>query len=93
MRRRLTAEGGSYFSAAIAEASKQTPHEGLALLTDAEHLVFSLVVENLSKEQMAKMLGISTHTVRHHRERMMNKLGAHSVAELCTIALRLGMLS
>ena len=86
------AQGGTYFSPAIAEASKQTPDAGLASLTDPEHVVFSLVVKNLSKEQMADMLGISPHTVRHHREHMMAKLGAHSVAELCTIAARVGML-
>ena len=85
-------EGGSYLSPSIAEAAKQTPHEGLASLTDVEHVVFSLVVKDLSKEHMAEMLGISPHTVRHHREHMMNKLGAHSVAELCTIASRAGML-
>ncbi len=86
-------QGGTYFSPTIAEASKQVQHEGLATLTDPEHVVFSLVVKDLSKEQMADMLGISPHTVRHHRERMMNKLGAHSVAELCTIASRVGMLA
>ena len=87
------AQGGTYFSPAIAVASQQAPHEGLASLTDSEHVVFSLVVKNLTKEQMADMLGISTHTVRHHREHMMNKLGAHSVAELCMIASRVGMLA
>lgn len=87
------AQGGTYFSPVIAEAAKQKPHPGLASLTDTEHLVFSLVVKNLSKEQMAEVLGISPHTVRHHREHMMNKLGAHSVAELCTIASRVGMLA
>lgn len=85
-------QGGTYFSPAIAEASKHTPDQGLASLTDAEHVIFNLVVKNLSKEQMAEMLGISPHTVRHHREHMMAKLGAHSVAELCTIAARVGML-
>ncbi len=85
-------EGGTYFSPGIAEAWKQAPHEGLALLTDVEHVVFSLVVKNLTKEHIADMLGVSTHTVRHHREHMMAKLGAHSVAELCTIASRTGML-
>ena len=85
-------EGGSYFSPCIAEASKQAPHGGLALLTDVEHVVFSLVVKNLSKGHIADMLGVSTHTVRHHREHMMAKLDAHSVAELCTIASCTGML-
>jgi DNA-binding NarL/FixJ family response regulator len=85
-------QGGSYFSPTISEASRQTPHEGLATLSDVEHVVFSLVVKNVSKEHIADTLGISTHTVRHHRERMMTKLNAHSVAELCTIASRTGML-
>lgn len=85
-------QGGTYYSPGISEAWKQAPHEGLALLTDVEHVVFSLVVKNLSKEHIADMLGVSTHTVRHHREHMMTKLGAHSVAELCTIASRTGML-
>ena len=86
------AEGGSYFSPAITEASKHPPHHGLTSLTDIEHVVFSLVVKDMSKEQMADLLGVSSHTVRHHREHMMQKLGAHSVAELCTIASRVGML-
>ena len=85
-------EGGSYFSPYIAEIARHAPHDGLAKLTDIEHVVFSFVVKDLSKEQMAEMLGVSTHTVRHHREHMMNKLGAHSVAELCGIASRVGML-
>ncbi len=85
-------QGGSYFSPGVAEVWKQSPDDGLALLTDVEHVVFSLVVKNHSKEQIAELLGISTHTVRHHREHMMAKLGAHSVAELCTIAARCGML-
>ena len=85
-------QGGSYFSPTISEASRQTPHEGLATLSDVEHVVFSLVVKNVSKDHIADTLGISTHTVRHHRERMMAKLNAHSVAELCTIASRIGML-
>jgi DNA-binding NarL/FixJ family response regulator len=85
-------QGGSYFSPTISDASRQTPHEGLATLSDVEHVVFSLVVKNVSKEHIADTLGISTHTVRHHRERMMAKLNAHSVAELCTIASRTGML-
>ena len=85
-------QGGSYFSPGIAEVWKQAPDEGLGLLTDVEHVVFSLVVKNQSKEQIADMLGVSPHTVRHHREHMMTKLGAHSVAELCTIASRSGML-
>ena len=85
-------QGGSYFSPGVAEAWKQAPHEGLASLTDVEHVVFSLVVKNLSKEQIADMLGVSTHTVRHHREHMMAKLDAHSVAELCAIASRTGLL-
>ena len=86
-------QGGSYFSPGVAEAWKQAPHEGLASLTDVEHVVFSLVVKNLSKEQIADMLGVSTHTVRHHREHMMTKLDAHSVAELCMIASRTGLLA
>ena len=85
-------QGGSYFSPGVAEAWKQAPHEGLASLTDVEHVVFSLVVKNHTKEHIADMLGVSTHTVRHHREHMMTKLDAHSVAELCTIASRTGLL-
>ena len=85
-------QGGTYFSPGIAEAWQQAPDEGLSSLTDVEHVVFSLVVKNLSKEHIADMLGVSTHTVRHHREHMMAKLDAHSVAELCTIASCTGML-
>lgn len=86
------ATGGSYFSSGIERMRHRLADPDLAKLSDTERTVFSLVVRNVAKERIAEILGISTHTVRHHRERLMGKLGAHSIGELCVIAARAGLL-
>ena len=85
--------GGTYYSPSIADAWKLAPDPGIASLSDAEHVVFNLMVKKLGEEHMAEMLGIATHTVRHHSAQMMAKLRAHTVEELRTIASRNGLLN
>ena len=85
-------QGGSYCSPRIAEAKKSGPDTALARLSDMERIVFSLVVQDKTKEDIAERLSVSSHTVRHYRERMMGKLGAHSAVDLCKIAMRAGLL-
>jgi two-component system response regulator FixJ len=51
-------------------------------LTDREHEVFDLLVEGHQNKVIAHKLGISARTVEVHRARVMEKMGAKSLADL-----------
>ena len=53
--------------------------------------MLQLVVEEHSSGQIAAALGMSPKTVEHHRARILRKLGARSIAQLCAIAVREGL--
>ena len=57
-------------------------------LTPREREVMTLVVTGLMNKQIAARLGIGEATVKFHRGRMMEKLGARSVADLVKMAER-----
>jgi FixJ family two-component response regulator len=61
-------------------------------LTQREHEVMTLVVTGLLNKQIAARLGTSEATVKAHRGQLMRKMEADSVAQLVTIAERLGVL-
>jgi DNA-binding NarL/FixJ family response regulator len=50
-------------------------------LTGREVEVAMLLAEGRSNQAIAKTLRISTHTARHHTQRILNKLHVHSRAE------------
>jgi FixJ family two-component response regulator len=50
--------------------------------------VLDLVVAGKLNKQIADELGISIKTVEVHRSRVMQKMGANSVAELVQFALK-----
>lgn len=54
----------------------------LALLTPREREVMDRVVAGKSNKEIAKQLDISLKTVEVHRSRVMQKMQAHSLAEL-----------
>jgi FixJ family two-component response regulator len=62
-----------------------------ASLTPREHEVMALVVEGLLNKQIAGRLGTTEQTVKVHRGRVMQKMGATSLAQLVHLAERLGM--
>jgi len=59
-------------------------------LTARENEVFALVVLGRLNKQIAHQLGIAERTVKAHRHSVMQKLEAKSVAELVSIAVKLG---
>jgi FixJ family two-component response regulator len=60
-------------------------------LTPREHEVFDLVVAGLLNKLIADRLGIAETTVKIHRGRMMEKMGAASVADLVRMAERIAL--
>lgn len=59
----------------------------LAALTDRERQVLKGVVAGKSNKEIARDLDISYKTVEVHRGRLMQKMEAHSVAELMQLVL------
>ena len=65
----------------------------LARLTPRETQVFELVVRGRINKQIAQQLGATERTIKAHRHRVMEKMGVQSLAELVSVAERLGVLS
>ena len=61
-------------------------------LTPRERQVFDLVVRGWINKQVAFELGTTERTVKAHRHQVMEKMHVTSLAELVSIAERLGML-
>ena len=62
-------------------------------LTPRERDVMALVVSGLLNKQVGGQLGISEITVKAHRGQVMRKMKAESIADLVTMAARLGLRS
>ncbi len=63
----------------------------LETLTPREREVFGLVVSGLLNKQVAFDLGITEKTVKVHRARVMQKMGARSLSDLVRFAEKLGI--
>jgi len=74
----------------ILESSDTSP---AAQLTAREREVLQLIAEGLKTKDIATRIHVSIKTVETHRQQMMRKLNAKSVAELTKIALREGLTS
>jgi DNA-binding NarL/FixJ family response regulator len=58
----------------------------LERLTRREREVFELLIRGHSNDEIAIKLAIARRTVETHRQRVMNKLSAHSIAQMQRIA-------
>jgi FixJ family two-component response regulator len=67
--------------------------ESFSTLTPRQREVFSLVVRGKLNKQIAHDLGTSERTIKAHRHSIMEKFKIRSVAELVSIAEKLGMLA
>ncbi len=62
-------------------------------LTAREREVLQLLAEGRSTKQIASRLHVSAKTVETHRQRLMEKLNLHSIADLTKYAVRAGLTS
>ena len=93
------AGGGCYFSQEIARVALNGLVQGNgkgpdpADLTHREREVLTLVAEGHSNKEVSTRLDVGVRTVETHRERIMQKLGIHSVAGLTRFAIAKGLIT
>lgn len=75
-------------AAAAKRAESASAAQRLERLTQRENQVLGLIVAGKLNKQIADELGISIKTVEVHRSRVMEKMGADSVAELVQLVLK-----
>ena len=89
---RKVASGGRYIDPELADrmvfevglTDSRPPH---ALLSEREFSVFERLVQGEGVNEIAQHLAISSKTVSTHKARLMEKMGAHSVADLVKYAM------
>ena len=64
----------------------------IARLTAREREVFELIIRGQTNKQAGNALGCTERTIKAHRQRVMEKMQVHSVAELVSLAERVGAL-
>jgi DNA-binding NarL/FixJ family response regulator len=86
---------GPYAARVLAEQAKQ-PRRDLddpyGRLTAREREVFHLLIEGRTTKEVARALDISAKTAENHRAHVLEKLGAHNIADLVRYAVRKGLL-
>ena len=62
-------------------------------MTPREREVFELVVRGEPNKQIARAIGCTARTVKAHRHNVMEKMQVKSLAELVSVAERIGIKS
>jgi len=75
-----------------AEDAHALLRESYSRLTSREREVMALVAAGLMNKQIADRLGVAEITVKIHRSRLIQKLGARSVPDLVRMAQALGIM-
>ena len=81
-RKAIVAAGGVVIDPDVAARLVHRTPSRLAALTRREREVLDLIILGKLNKQIADVLGISIKTVEVHRARVMEKMGAQSLAEL-----------
>ena len=63
----------------------------IATLTPREREVFELVIRGDTNKKIARALGCGDRTIKAHRQKMMEKMQVHTLAELVSVAERAGV--
>ena len=72
--------------------SLKLPRARIGKLAPHEREVFHLVIRGQTNKQMANTLGGTARTIEAHRRRVMEKMQIQSLAELVSLAERIGIL-
>lgn len=89
---RQVAEGGTYFSSAVAHVAIMENGKEAILLTPREHEVMALAAVGLASPAIGMRLGISSKTVDTYVERVIRKLGASNRTTAVLRAIELGLI-
>jgi FixJ family two-component response regulator len=65
----------------------------IATLTPRERQVFDLVIRGGTNKDVARALGCTERTIKAHRHRVMEKMQVQSLAELVSVAERVGIIA
>jgi FixJ family two-component response regulator len=65
----------------------------IATLTPRQRQVFELIVRGNTNKHIARAIGGTERTIKAHRQRVMEKMQVQSLAELVSLAERVGVLS
>ena len=79
----------------VARASKSKldiVRSRIATLTPRELEVFALIVRGKQNKQIANALGCTERTIKAHRQRVMEKMQVQALAELVSLAERVGVM-
>lgn len=94
---RVVAAGQSIVSpemtGAVLEALRHSPSRELPELSPRQREVLSSIAAGLTNQRIAERLGISPHTVKTHVERLYERLGVASRADLVRLATEAGLSS
>lgn len=94
---RLVMEGHRFVSPGlnryepVVKPSKIDKEHQMSILTLRERQVMGMIAVGLTNKQIARKLGVSVHTVRSHRQRLMDKLDVHDIATLTRLAVNWGV--
>lgn len=80
-------------TAAAVEAAAAVDGGAPGLLSVREHEVLTLISRGFSYAEIARLKGLSVHTVQTHIKNLYGKLAVHSKSEAVFEATRLGLLS
>ena len=75
----------------LQHSQRKEMRDRLATLTPREFEVLKCVIAGMLKKQIASQLGTTEGTIKVHRGRVMEKMGATSVAELVILAQKAGI--
>ena len=75
----------------LQRSQRKEVRDRLATLTPREFDVLKCVIAGMLNKQIASQLGTTEGTIKVHRGRVMEKMGATSVAELVILAQRAGI--
>ena len=86
-----TLDGKPYLPPGVSRAEIDRAYAMLTSLSAREQEILQRLLDGFSNDDIASELFISRRTVETHRQRIMKKLGAHSISELVHLASRYGL--